>query len=215
MIETERKKGRQTYASPKEHLAVAVLEPLRPRGPVIPAAAIHPLARLARPRHRDPFRAPALARRIVRRVDRVRVDVLPVLDVRLGHAPAVKVVVDVVEPLAVRRTPLAGRLDRLLAEAAPEAQLKVAAHAAVGELLVEDGVAVDAVVFFEVGLERFAAVADLAAFWLVRPVGCLLGTAPDLELEVLAVFVPLPVVLAAELLVALGEGAGVGFCVAL
>jgi hypothetical protein len=70
------------------------------------------------------------------------------------------------------------------------------------------------VVLFEVTLERFPAVADLAAFWLVRPVGHLLGTAPDLELEVLAVFVPLPVVLAAELLVALGKGAGVGLCVA-
>jgi hypothetical protein len=84
------------------------------------------------------------------------------------------------------------------------------------------------VVALEVQFEGFPAVADFAAFllllglelvvgWvrlLVVVVDGLLGAAPDLELEVLAVFVPLPVVFAAEPLVALGEGAGVGFCVA-
>jgi hypothetical protein len=51
-------------------------------------------------------------------------------------------------------------------------------------------------------------VAHLSAL-LVGAAGGPLGASPDLELEVLAVFVPLPVVLAAKLLVTLGKGAGI------
>jgi hypothetical protein len=136
--------------------------------------------------------------------------VFPVLDIRLGHVPADEVIIDVVKPLAVRRAALARRFDRLLAETAPEARLKVAAHAAVGKFLVEDGVVAEVVVPLEVGFEGLSTVADFAAFWLLRAVGHLLGASPDFELEVLAVLVSLPVVLAAELLVALGKGASVG-----
>lgn len=140
---------------------------------------------------------------------------LPLADISLGHPPlAIEVIVDVVEPLAVGRTALPSGLNRFLAEAAPEARLKVVAHAAVAELLVEDRRFADAVLLFEVGLERLPAVAHLATL-LIRVVRGLLVAPPDLELEVLAVFVPLPVVLAAKLLAALGKCARIGLFVPL
>jgi hypothetical protein len=177
---------------------------------------MNPLARVARPTDRNlgTFAqhavSPALPRGAVRRVHRVCIDVFPVLDVRLGHVPADEVIIDVVKAFAVRRPALASRFDRLLAETAPEARIKVAAHAALGEFLIEDGVVADVVVPLEMEFEGLSAVADLAAFWLLWVVGQLLGASPYFELEVLAVLVPLPIVLAAELLVALSKGAGVG-----
>ncbi len=143
---------------------------------------------------------------------------LPLVNVHPGYAAAVKVVVDVVEALRVRRPARAGGLDGLLAEAAPEARLKVAAHAAVGEFLLEHGRVVDAVARSEVGLERLKAVAHLAAFLLLCDLAVgrhLLAASPDLELDVLTALVALPVVLAAELLVAPDERAGVALFVSL
>ena len=154
-----------------------------------------------------------------RALGRVDLDVLPLVNVHLGRAAAVEVVVDVVEALRVHGAARAGGLDGLLAEAAPEARLKVAAHAAVGEFLLEHGRVVDAVARSEMGLERLEAVAHPAAFLLLRrdlAVGRhLLAATPDLELDVLAALVALPVVLAAELLVAPDERAGVGLFVSL
>ena len=209
----ESKERKSAYADPENQLSVPILEALRPWGATIPNLTMNPLERITRPadpavsQHAVP---PALPRGAVRRVHRVCIDVFPVPDIRLGHVPADEVIIDVVKPFAVRRAALASRLDRLLAETAPEARLKVAAHAAVGEFLVENGMVAEVVVPFEVGFEGLPTVADLAAFWLLRAVGHLLGTSPDFELEVLAILVPLPVVLAAKLLVALGKGAGVG-----
>ena len=72
-----------TYAEPKPHLAIAILEPLCLRRTVIPATATSPLPRLACPRSRT-RRAFTLGRRTSRRVDGIGVDMLPVNDIRLG-----------------------------------------------------------------------------------------------------------------------------------
>jgi hypothetical protein len=215
----ERKETKSAYADPEKQLSVPILEALRPWGATIPNLTMNPLERVTRPTHHNPTSPafaqhavpPPLPRGVVRRVPRVCIDVFPILDICLGHVPADEVIIDVVKPFAVRRAALASRFDRLLAETAPEARLKVAAHAAVGKFLVEDGVVAEVVVPLEMRFEGLSAVADLAAFWLLRAVGHLLGASPDFELEVLAVLVPLPVVLAAELLVTFGKGAGVGF----
>lgn len=98
-------------------------------------------------------------------------------------------------------------LDDVVAEAAPEARLAVPPDAAALELLV-DARPLELVVHDEVVLERLAAVAHLVArlrgFVVVVGVGGqgqqleLLVALPRLVLEVLAVLVPFPVVLAAE-----------------
>ena len=199
------KKKRGTYANPIFLRPLLPLAPLR-LGPgpvtVMPPLARVPLLQL-RPRHHGQVGV----------LVGVGIDMPPGLDVRLWHPLPVEVSINVIKPLAVRGRRAARRLNRLLAEAAPEARAEVAADAVVGELLVKDIVVEDAVVFPEVQGQRLAAVAHLAALELA--VGGALGAPPDLELEVLAVFVALPVVLAAELFVAVGVGAVVGLRVAL
>ena len=207
-----------TYTTPVRRLLT--LGPLRGRrGSSLALAAPGALARVSRLLGRLPDGDPhvrALDGRVLGRVD---LDVLPLVNLHLGRAAAVEVVVDVVEALRVRGPARARGLDGLLAEAAPEARLEVAPHAAVGQLLLEHRRLVDAVARSEVGLERLEAVAHPAALLLLRcdrAVGRhLLAASPDLELDVLAALVALPVILAAELLVAPDEGAGVGLFVSL
>lgn len=96
-------------------------------------------------------------------------------------------------------------VDDLLAEAAPEALLARAADAALVKLVVYHGTIRDAVVA-QMRPETLAPVADLAAEHTARGLGSLIAP-PHLQLEVLAVLVALPVILAAERLPAAIRGA--------
>jgi hypothetical protein len=144
----------------------------------------------------------------------VRIHVLPVFDVRLWHASAVEMVVDVVEARAVRGAVCPGRLDNLPAEPTPKTRLKVASHSTLGELLLENVVLSNAMVFLQVGLEQLSPKASFPAL-VDRTIGRILVAAPKLGLKVLAGLVPLPVVFAAKCLVAPGKGARIGSCMAL
>lgn len=125
-------------------------------------------------------------------------------------------IVDVIVPRvehALRALDLRRQLDNVPAEAAPEPRLSEPADAALVQLVVQPEGVADAVLRGEVrpkGLPAVAhLVADAAGQRRFEPFVAL----PDLVLEVLAVLVPLPVVLAAEALRALG--AAVGLLVAL
>ena len=113
-----------------------------------------------------------------------------------------------IKPLRERRPSVLLELDRLLAEAAPEARLKVAAVAALGAaLLLSLGVG-NAVHLREVIREGLSTVADFGAGFGGVALE-LLVAAPELELDMLTVLVPLPVVLGAESLITVGVGASV------
>lgn len=103
--------------------------------------------------------------------------------------------------------------DNLFTETAPEVGFTVSTHTAVFQFLL-DSLAREVVNVCEVLLECFSAVAGFAAHlcWSVR---CPEVAFPDLQKEVLAILVALPVILTAESFVAAFIGTTVGFLVPL
>ena len=137
-------------------------------------------------------------------------------------------VVDVVEALVPRLDADFLEPDDGLAEAAPEAALAVAAHAALLALILDVllvFVTAEVVRFVQMGDEELAAVAEMAALFgrgrfagvwvLASDLGFGLGAFPGFDLVVHGVFVAFPVVFAAEAAWAVGEGAAVGTGMAL
>lgn len=128
-----------------------------------------PLPRLGGGLSRDDGLVGRLAvARVVHRAGEVhlgqlRSDVPPLRDVLLGRVVAAGVVVvDVVEALRPRVGALLRDLDDLDAEAAPEARLVGAPHAALLEGLFDPLTVLHLVLLLEVGAEGLAAVTDFA-----------------------------------------------------
>lgn len=126
--------------------------------------------------------------------------------------------VDVIEAAKPSLQTTLFHLHHPAAETAPEPHLVIAPIEAVLEALLHVGGVGDAVIVLQVRPELLAAVEDAGAAsgrGTISGKIAFLSAFPQLELIVLAVFVPLPVVLAAEALVALWKRAAVGFGVAL
>lgn len=118
-------------------------------------------------------------------------------------------VVHMIEAFVPRLEAFAVQLDDGHAEAAPELPLTVPTYLRPLRLRLNVIVAARRVVVFEMVDEFFATVEDLRAL-VDLAAGIGLAAAPAFELVVLRVLVPLPVVLAAEDLAAVLEGAAVG-----
>lgn len=118
-------------------------------------------------------------------------------------------VIDMVEAFIPGLEAFAVQFDDGHAEAAPELALPIATYLRPLRLCLDVIVAELRVVLFEMVDELFTTVEDLGALVdLAARIG--LGAPPAFELVVLRVLVPLPVVLAAEDLAAVLEGAAVG-----
>jgi hypothetical protein len=118
------------------------------------------------------------------------------LDGLLGQAMAThEVVVDVVEAFSPSIHTLLRKINELGTEATPEAGLTVAANATVFDLGLYDLSIRDVMIFLQMVLEALSAVTHLGAGTAFK---LLCIAAPCLEMEVLRVFVSLPIILAAK-----------------
>lgn len=203
-----------TYAFPKARFVMSAS--FCPRIVVIPASLMAALLCLLRKNYRPhlgPFR---LSLRVGRLFNGFSIDMLPAFNVGLCEAvPAIEMIVDMVEPLTMRRTLLAGWLDCLLTKPTPKANLVVPVHVSFSKPCVEHGSIADAVIFFEVVLKGFSAITNFATIPVAWSVGRPLCTAPNLGLGVLGLFMPFPIILTAKLLLTVEKGTCVGFCMPL
>lgn len=131
----------------------------------------------------------------------------PILNALLGQAMAShKVVINMIKAFGPRIESFLLELNELGAEATPETRLAVTADATCFEL-VFDGILIrNLVLFAEMLLEGLLAITHFGAG---SSFGSLLIASPCLQLEMLRIFVALPVILAAKGLVACQEGAAV------
>lgn len=150
-----------------------------------------------------------------RRRRHLMIHILPFLDVyRLELVSPVEMGLDVVEPLRPSECPVVLEVDGPDAETAPVAGLAVPTDPAAGQQLLGLSGVQDLVLFLQMALERLPGVADAPA-WPMGVALCELLAPPELALEVLAVLVSFPVVLAPKSLAALRKRARIRLFVSL
>ncbi len=123
-------------------------------------------------------------------------------------------IIDVIEPLRPGKTSPFLDIDDTLAEPTPEARVTVPAYAALLPFFLDRLQIGDFMVLLQVVFERFTAMANSATD-PGRAVLELFVTLPYLQLEMLAILVPLPVILAAKPFRAFRKCATIRFLVTL
>ena len=117
-------------------------------------------------------------------------------------------VVNVVKSLSPGFKTFLLNLNNLLAEAAPESGLAIAAHSAVFPLLLDCLWVLNFMVLLEMILEGLTTMASFPTN-TIRGILQLFITFPDLKLEVLTVFMALPIVFASKFLGTIEIGASI------